>query len=174
MAQIEDTTYEDRSLPPDCRPTVALLQGVFNNELSVSVLAADRHATSCSLCRERIATAKLVLTSLAVQGDASIPNPKLTEKIVAAVFLAETITTWDRFRKRILALSGSLAIAASLFVAIWLTWPKSSQKTESADAGSTLPVQNDVPEKQPNQTARPVRLGDEFYKAEQALLGSSK
>ncbi len=173
MAQTEDLTHDDRLLPSDCRPTMALLQRVFDNELSASVLVADRHASSCSVCRERIATAKLVVASLALVDGAATPNRELTEKIVQ-VLLAETTTTKDRFRKRVFALSGGLAIAASLFVAIWLAWPKSSQKTESADAGSTQPMQVDAPEKQPKQTARPVRLGDEFYKAEQALLGSSK
>jgi hypothetical protein len=178
MSQTADFNSEDRSVPPACRQSTVLLQRVCDNELPASSLDTDSHLAVCSVCRERIAAAKHVLAALSSPIDATTPQPNLTDKIVAAVLGNFEITCQTRLRRRVYTLSGGLAIAAGLLLAVWYVWVRDGNRsaheseTVKAPAPRTEPIANSEPETTPVQ--RPVRLGDEFYKAEQALLGSSK
>src|SRR5579872_5074677 len=178
MKQTADFNSEDRSPPPACRETIAQLQRVFDNELPGSVLDGDTHQISCSDCRQRIAAAKLLLMALSRLGSVPNANPQLTDKIVSAVLMDNATLRSVRFQRRVFALTAGLAIAAGVLLAIWQPWVNNSNSDQDANNVVKVEPGNQEPsassKTQMAATASPVRLGDEFSKAEQALLGSSK
>jgi hypothetical protein len=176
--------FNDDALPPVCRQTMEKLQGVMDGEIPVRELDHIDHALTCSVCRERIATTKLILSVLSERNHAPIA-PVKTENILSAVLADRLAERNSRFRSRVLAVAGSLAIAAGLLFALWLRWPGSPNqpiqvqpqpemaKNASATPRVTIePILAPAPHEGPAPKA--VRLGDEFAKAEQAFLGSSR
>jgi hypothetical protein len=180
MIRTPDFDADDRSLPPDCRQTVDRLQGVLDGEHPRTDLDTDSHPSSCPACRERIASAKLLLSVLSIPVEAPPLPCGLTDKIVAAILADRGAERRTHLSRRVFALAGGLAIAAGVFLVVWLRWFGSnhqnhwSQNPEVANTKPTNPATNSAPEPHTAPTPRPVRLGDEFSKAEHALLGSSK
>jgi len=175
MSPSTDFNSEDSSVSPDCRQTAALLNRVFDNEVPLSMLETDSHSVSCQICRERIATAKLVLVAHAAPPETVTANSVLTDRIVAAVLEETRTPSHVRSRRRIGALTGTLAIAAALLLAVWLQGSKvedGSRTSDHARISSTDPIIKPESHAEPSPPA--VRLGDEINKAEKALLGSSK
>jgi hypothetical protein len=168
------------SLPPVCRQTVDRLQGVLDGELHSSALDNDPHMLTCTACRERIAAAKRLLTVLSSRVESAPISPEMTERIVGAVLADFAAERRHRSRRRIFTFAGSMAIAAGLLVAIWLRWsgtPNQDVEPEKPEIVKILPapVPTIAIAPSPHEaSARPVRLGDEFAKAENALLGSSR
>lgn len=176
MTPTEDFDSGNPFLTPDCGQTVARLQFVLDGELPATALDHDPHAVACPQCRERIATARVVLANLPLPADP--PDAQLTRQILAAVSANAERDRGERSRRRVFALAGGLAIAASLWLGIWLIGqrdanPPRIQAPEIVNAAPT-PEISVAPEPHPAPDRRPVRLEDEFTKAEHALLGSSK
>ena len=154
------------------------LHRVLNAEIPGTALDEDAHAASCVTCRERIAAAKLVMAC--VTSAEPVPTrTDFTESIVAAVLADRQIERRIRFRQRTYAVGG-LAIAAAVTVALWLGgFGKSRPNAQSSNPEMAnvqpAPTVNPNPVTPvPAAPARPVKLGEEFAKAEHALVNSSK
>lgn len=180
MMRHTDFNTDDRSLPPVCRQTVDRLQCVLDGEIPCSALDSDPHPLSCSACRERIAAAKLLISALSLPAEAIAVSRGLTDKIVASILDERKAEHRSYIRRRILTSVGGLAIAAGVLITIWLRWFDSSRQNELAqnpEAANTQQANsptNTPPEPHQAPAPRPVRLGEEFSKAEQAFLDSSR
>ncbi|WP_439627138.1 hypothetical protein [Gemmata sp.] len=164
---------------PECRATVDRLHLVMDGDLGAAALDADPHPAVCSACRDRIATARLVLSVLATPEPVVLPAG-LHDRIVAAVCADRVAEKEQRFRRiRRQAYAGALgiplAIAASVALVGWLQPPlkpvavphgmEMPRIVEPALAPAPRPVMAD---------ARPLRIGDELSKAGVALLEAPK
>ncbi|HEV3386402.1 MAG TPA: hypothetical protein VG097_16385 [Gemmata sp.] len=178
MTQRADFNSDEWVISLACAQTVALLQRVCDNELPSTVLDADPHLSMCSDCRGRMAVAKQVLAALSPSNGALAPRPNLTDKIVEAILADKETRSRTRYRRRVFAFSGGLAVAATVLLAAWYLWPSDADRGDRKADIVRVPLTNSAPMVGSAQTTSPtqptVRLGDEFYKAEQALLGSSK
>ncbi len=150
-------------IPPACRPTLDRLQLVLDGELPATALDADSHTTACPACRERIAAARLLLSALAAPAELPVPSG-LTDGILSAV--REDRYARIRQRSYVVAIGVGAALAASLLLVGWL-----NQKPAPTVPHGLLPAP-DTAHVAPEP--RPVRIGDEFSKVGQAILGSSK
>jgi hypothetical protein len=153
-----------RLVSPVCRPTVERLQAVLDGELPADALDADPHPTVCAACRERIAAARMLISVLATAAPTPVPTG-MNERILRAV----TEDRYSRIRRRAYVYSGgaALAIAATILLVGWLTNSPNPLPVPvlpySPDIAKGLPT---APEPRP---AKPIRLGDEFSKAGNAL-----
>jgi hypothetical protein len=184
--------FNDDALPPVCRQTMEKLQGVMDGNLPVRELDHVDHALICSLCRERIATARLLLSVLKGRTEERNDTPldrARTDSIISAVLADRVVERRSRLRSRLFTLAGSLAIAAGLLFALWLRWsgaPKQPIQGQPEPEivripqaiAPTAPVATQelviAPAPHAVPATRPVRLGDEFARAEQAFLGTSR
>lgn len=157
-------------LPESCRGTVAVLQRVLDADLSSTSLDSDAHASSCADCRERIAAARLMMMVL------STPAYKASASAVPSILARVEADGVERRQARRRVLSGaSLAIAASLVLAAWLAWGglmAGLTNRQSPELANTQPHSPNRTSTQP--TPPPIRLGEEFAKAERALVDSSR
>jgi len=168
----------DDLIDPVCRPTVDRLQLVFDGVLEANALDTDSHPGVCAACRERIATARLVLSVIATSEPVAMPAG-LTERLVTAVCgdrLAEKEAKYRRIRRGSYAgaVGVLLALAASV---IFMTWtPEKPQALRPNDmlprpepvTPETAPAPRDVAQ------AKPLRIGDELTKAGIALRVTPK
>lgn len=151
---------------PGCGATLERLQRVLDRELAPESLDADPHASACSTCRERIRAAHVLLCCV-VPVPVTIPTEFATS-IVLAVRADHRATV----RRRILAATGGLAIAASLAVAVWLRWP--TPQSVKQPQGETVqapmpPLAIETPPLPP-----PVRLSDQLARAADAFRESTR
>jgi hypothetical protein len=178
MTQIADFNSDGPVISPACAQTVALLQRVCDNELPSTALDSDTHFSICSDCRGRLAAARQVLAVLSSSSGALAPRPNLTDKIVEAILADRETSSRTRYRRRVFAFSGGLAVAATVLLVAWYLWPSGANRGDREADVVRVPLTNSESIGGSAQNASPtqptVRLGDEFYKAEQALLGSSK
>jgi hypothetical protein len=159
----------DGSTPPACAPTLERLQLVLDRDLPAAALDADAHAVACPACRERIAAARLLISELACPTAPAVPAG-MTETVLAVV----REDRFARLRRRSYALAaGSVAaVAASVAVIVWLTGPP--QRPGVAMWNPNVPDQAREQKPPLAPEPRPVRLGDEFARAGQALLDTSR
>jgi hypothetical protein len=158
----ESDINADLPVPPVCRPMMDRLQLVLDGALPAAALDADAHAVACPACRARVAAARLVLSALAAPGGFPIPS-SLTDGILSAV--REDRHTRIRRRSYAVAVGVAVALAASLLLVGWLgkaPTPEPFVPEQASDVAHVAPE------------PRPVRIGDEFAKVGQALLGSSR
>jgi hypothetical protein len=167
MTRPTPDTPEDL-ISPICRPTVDRIQLVLDGELEANAIEDDPHPGTCPACRERIATARLVLSVLASPEPVTIPSG-MTERIVTAV----REDRYSRIRRRSYAVAlGVLAtLAASVALMSWLAEPPPGPVP--------VPLKHDMlvqlmPEVAPAPRAvvaeaKPLRIGDELTKAGLAL-----
>jgi len=168
----------DDLIDPVCRPTVDRLQLVLDGELEANALDTDSHPGVCAACRERIATARLVLSVLATSEPVAMPAG-MTERLVSAVCedrLAEKEARYRRIRRGSFA-GAVIAIAASVAFLVWLLEsPQQPQAPRLNDPGFF--VQREAPEVAPAPRevaqAKPLRIGDELTKAGIALRVTPK
>lgn len=154
----------DLSVPPGCRSTVDRLQLVLDGVLPAGALHAEPHTLTCAACRERIAAARLLLSVFTVPAESSFPSG-MTNSILAAV--REDRHAQIRHRSYSLAAGFGAALVASLMLVAWFN--KTPAQPEVPFLPRPLPDMSHVaPE------PRPVRIGDEFSKVGQAILGTSK
>lgn len=149
---------------PACQATVDRMQLVLDGELLAAVLDAESHTLDCAACRERIAAARLLLSVFTVPAESSFPSG-MTNGILSAV----REDRYARIRRRSYSLAAGIgaALVASLMLIAWFN--KTSPQPEVPFLPRPLPDMSHVaPE------PRPVRIGDEFSKVGQAILGTSK
>ena len=154
-------------IAPNCASTVELLQQALDGDVPAAALDADPHASTCAACRERIATARLLVAALAVPIRPAVPSG-LTDSILVAV-------QEDRFahiRRRSYVVAGLIAaLAASVLFLIW-------QQSPPAPVGGNHEREPDRVQVQPEPPIapepRPIRIGDEFARVGQALIETSK
>ena len=151
-----DPHPSNAQVPPDCRETVDRLQSVLDGDLPVTELDADPHPLSCITCQQRIAAARLLIAVLRTHAVPGTAPTSLTDRILNGVSEAR------RARRRTLAFTSALALAAGVALAVWLRSP-----TVHPDVAN-----HDREVRQPDVAARPqtIRIGDEFSKAGFALL----
>lgn len=155
-------------LAPACAATIERLQLVLDGQLEAVTLDADPHPASCAACRERIATARLLLNVLA--SPTGLPCPaRMTDSILAAV----REDRLARRRRRAYVVGGStiLATAALLILIASSGGPTQRPPVEHQDPNTPEQVRRE-PSVAPGP--HPVRLGDEFSKVGQALMDTSK
>lgn len=157
---IDRDSSTDLNIPPSCRPTVGHLQRVLDGEGPAAALDIDEHARTCALCRSRIAAARLLQSSLATPLESPVPSG-FADRILASV--RDDRQAQVRQRTFLVATGLGAALAASLLLVGWLN--------RSPKAISEHPGNNMV---QAAPETRPVRIGDEFSKVGQAILGSSR
>jgi hypothetical protein len=177
MMHTTDFDAEDHSLPPVCRQTLDQMQCVLDGELPGTALDVDPHLSSCPACRERIAAAKLLFSILSMPVNVTPLPTGLTDKIVTSVLADRQAERRTQIRQRAYTLTGGLAVAAAVFLAVWLQWFDTSHKnnlTQNPEIATAQPTNPNPELPRLSTTSRPVRLGDEFSKAEHALLGSSR
>lgn len=165
----------DDRVGPECRATVDRLQLVMDGDLAAAALDADPHPGVCASCRDRIATARLVLSVLASPEPVAVPAG-MTERIVDALCADHVAEKEQRFRRiRRRSFAGSLgvlaALGASVALVMWLNPPRNSE---------VLPIAVFPHDPQVALAPRAVaelkrlRFGDELSKAGVALLEAPK
>jgi hypothetical protein len=171
---------EDFSISPDCHQTVDLLQSVFDGVLPSTAFEADSHLSSCIACRNRVDSAKLVLSALAKPAILTPVRESLTDDILDAVLADRNAERWLQIRRRVLIAAGGLTMAAGIFLAVWLGWFGGSHKNDARQdtaRNNTQPENtefNTTPDPSTASVQETVRIGEEFSKAEQAFLNSSR
>ena len=122
--------------------------------------------SACPACRERIAAARLLLSALAAPPE---PVP-LPAGMTDAILSAAREDRYARVRRRTYAVATGVlvALAASFLLVAWLTKPEPQPPVpvRAPDMAKDQPPVAPEP--------RPVRLGDELSKFEQALRGTPK
>jgi len=177
QSSASESLDNNQPLPPLCRQTVDQLQCVLDGELPRTALDADPHPSSCPACRERIAAAKLLFSILSMPVNVAPLPIGLTDKIVASVLADRQVERRTQIRRRAFVFAGGLAVAAGVFLAVWLQWFDTSHQNNLVQNPEIATAQPTNPIPEPPHlvtTSPPVRLGDEFSKAEHALLGSSR
>ncbi|MCE9567271.1 MAG: hypothetical protein K8U57_35160 [Planctomycetes bacterium] len=156
-------------ISPICRPTVDRLQLVLDGELEANAIENDPHPAVCVACRERVATAKLMLSVLASPEAVVVPSG-MADRIVTAV----REDRYSRIRRRSYAASlGVLAtLAAALMLGAWIT-PKQPIVHHPED-WIVKPQPEVAPAPREVAQAKPLRIGDELTKAGIALREAPK
>jgi len=157
-----DPQTTDDLVPPACRATIELLQGVLDGELPTAVLEADPHPLECAECRGRVAAGRLLVAALASPSAAPAVPSGLADRIIGAV----RDDRRARSRRRAFALAGGLAAAVAV-AAFWLRGP-TVERPDVASREPAAPAPDVAPE------PRPVRIGEELSKAGLALLDAPK
>lgn len=165
MTRIDDC---DNPVSPACLPTVDRLQLVLDGELNAAALHADPHSVVCAACRDRIAAARLLLSTLATPPEPVALSTERTDAILSAV--RGDRQTRLRRRSYAIAVAAGIAFVGSALLISWLT--RSSPQPIVPAGSFNLEVAHGNP--MPSPEPRPVRIGDELSKAGQALRGSSK
>lgn len=162
MTRIDDC---DNPVSPACLPTVDRLQLVLDGELNAAALHADPHSVVCAACRDRIAAARLLLSTLATPPEPVALPAERTDAILSAV--RDDRQTRLRRRTYAVAVAACVALVAPVLLMKWLQPAPSPPEDD-------LPRISEVANVPPAPEPRPVRIGDELSKAGQALRGSSK
>jgi hypothetical protein len=159
-APLDGSTESDDVVLPVCRPTMERLQAVLDGELPGAALDADPHPAACSVCRGRIAAARLLLSVLAKPEPVTVP-PGMAERIVAA--MGEDRLA--RIRRRTFVFAGGIAvaIAASILFMGWLSPPPAIEDMANIRPAPVVPNPAAAP------LGKPLRIGDELAKAGHAL-----
>jgi hypothetical protein len=189
MLTAHDSFDDADSVPPECRATVARIQNALDGAPSVlgGVLDADPHSAACPACRERVRAARLLLAVLATPAEPVAVPAEFADRVVAAVAAdaadaADTTARRSHVRSRTYRTVAWLAIAAAVLIGAWFIVNGGSKPNEvvqhpvpPAPQGTPEP-----PDQTPGQTPdpapdpRPIRIGDEFAKAGQAVLEAPK
>ncbi len=160
----------DDPISPVCQPTMERLQLVLDGELEAVAIDTDSHPTVCAACRERVATARLMLSILATNEPVVVPEG-MADRIVSAV----REDRYSRIRRR--SYAGAIGVLVTL-AAAWLLWPGQPSSPVAVLPKPTLPLpvaREIAPEPRPvGANARPLRIGDELTKAGIALRETPK
>jgi hypothetical protein len=147
----------------------------LDRELPSSALANDPHAESCTDCRERIAASWFVFPVLAGQVLPAQPSAGLTDRILQAVKLEQHVVPPLRFRRRRLRAVGALAACLVVGFAAYSFWPPTRNDTaQQTDPVIPAPLPESTAKSPPQEPAPALRLGEEWSKAENALLNTSR
>jgi len=158
-------------IPPVCWPTVDRLQLVLDGELEAIAIDNDPHVGVCVACRERVATARLVLSVLATPEPVAIPSG-MTDRIVSAA----REDRYSRIRKRSYVASFGVlaALVASVALMLWLEEPPPGPVPLRNDMLVRVPLPDIAPAPREVAQAKPLRIGDELTKASIALREAPK
>jgi hypothetical protein len=174
--------FEDDPVSPECRATVARIQSALDGAVPGSrvseSLDSDPHPAACPACRERVRTARVLLSVLAAPAEPVAVPDGFADRVVKAMWEERHART----RRRTYGAMAGL-IAAALLVALgwYLIDPpaKPQPPVFVKDAIVSRPPEAPAPrEKTPTPTSapdpRPIHLGDEVAKAGQAILDTPK
>jgi hypothetical protein len=182
MSKAVELDSDYSSIPSSCRHAMDQLQRVFDGELQATILDTDAHAVTCEVCRKRIKMAQLLIRSLAVPRNTLKIVPKMTEVLVESLLSDFTSQRRLRFRRRAFAVAASVTVAAGVLLTVWL-WRDDNSDRHDDPGKAEVAKEDRTPEhnvdplsqqSEPDPSHQTVRLDEEFSKAEQAFLDTSR
>lgn len=167
-------TEDYEPVDPACRPTTARLQLLLDGDANADEFESDPHTVTCRACRERVRAARLVLAAMAVPAVPIVPGG-LTSSILAGV----RVERRGRVRRQVFAAVGGFAIAATVAIVVWVSWPAPPTQSETPQSHEIVQVPPPVLPPQTPQTVpipepQPVRIGEELAKGGQVLRDSTR
>ncbi len=162
-------------VPPACRATVERIQRALDG--GPAALGADPHAAVCTVCRERVRAAGVLLSVLAAPPTAVAVPFGFADRVLAAVAADRRVERpLDRRGRvaRVARVGAWAALAAAVVVGTFYLAARqrpTAGPVETANPAEVAPAPRERPAR-PDPPPQPVRLGDEFAKAGQALLGA--
>jgi hypothetical protein len=192
--QVPDIT-DPEPVPPQCRATVERIQRVLDGSLTAEGAAelegetspgaltgaGDTHLVACAACRERVRAARVLLSVLALPPEPAPVPTAFTDRVLTAVAADRGVAVRrSERRERAARVTAWAALAAAIVVGMFYLAareqrpgdPRGSNPVETAGPLPPAPVPRESPD--PTPAPRPVRLGDEFAKAGQALRDAPK
>jgi hypothetical protein len=168
---------EHEPVPPECRATAELIQRVLDGEAAPGALEADPHAGACPACRQRVRAAS-ALAALFATPRAPVAVPAgFADRVVKAVQEDRRAEMRRKVASTGAKAAACAAIAAAVVVAAFVLRPPQPRpdvpgkppevaKQHEPEVAPAPHAKEAAPAPQP----RPIRLGEEFAKAEQRLL----
>jgi hypothetical protein len=153
---------------PGCRPTTDRLQSVLDGVTSAAALDTDAHAVVCPVCRDRIRAARVLLAGLPT---VTAP-PSMPVDLAGSILAAVRSDGRARYRRRVFAAAGGLAIAATVAVVVWLRWPTPQPPT--TPHAETVNAPQTPPPEPPRPQHEPVRIADHLARVGDALRETSR
>ena len=172
-------TPDTDPIPPECRATVERIQRALDGEVSADALG-DPHAVVCAACQDRVRAARVLMSVLATPPEPVAVPVGFADRVLVAVAAerrAETRRAGKAGAERRVWPGGwcwprrsSSACSTSL--------PDNTRRTTLLCRGRSkllsrsklrqLRTRSLAPTPDPAPAPRPIRIGDEFAKAEQA------
>ena len=170
-------SFNDEPVPPECRATVARIQGALDGD--ADTLAADAHATACAACRERVRAARVLLSVLATPAEPTAVPPGFADRVLSQMWAERHVRTRRRSYAAVVG-----ALAASVLLIAGLSWFFSSPHDDLRPRPD-LPVlpqakRPDIApaprEKEPTPAPepRPIRFGDAVANTGQAIMDTPR
>ena len=171
-------TPDDEPVPPECRATVARIQGALDG--AADTLAADPHTTACPACRERVAAARVLLSVLAVPSEPTAVPPGFADRVVKAMWADKH----NRTRRGVYKAIGYFALAAAVLFAAFAILESSRQPTwrprpdlpalPQAKLPDIAPAPREKEQPPPAPEQRPIRFNDAVANTSQAIMDTPK
>jgi hypothetical protein len=132
------------------------IQAVLDRAQPASILN-EEHALACAACRDRVSAA---LRMLELFAEPVRVRPGFADAVLAEVAHDSKV----RFRRKVAAVFGGFALAASIAVAFWMNQPKEPGFVKQ----DPPPVQHEP------APVPPIRVNDELAKATEAFRESTR